>query len=113
MKLKRRKKTDGPLPPRRTKPESSRRAPVAFPILDGVGDAHRTFPGELLDNEHCIALHGRGLTNMAERGGLGPEEIAGNLRRLTLEEARAMPRPEAERIIAEATVALWRGAKLS
>lgn len=108
---KRPKKSEFAPLPRNAKPDSERPAPAQFPILDGIGAPRRYFPGELLDNARCIEVHGRGLANMAERGGMGPWEIAGNLKGLGWDECHRLTKEEAERIMSEAIVEWWRGAK--
>ena len=67
-----------------------------WPVCRRPGHVPRTFPSRLLDNDHCIENHGYGLAKIADRGGMSPQEIARNLKRLgplhpvTVEEAEAI-----------------------
>tara|TARA_R110000868_G_C10738522_1_gene752193 strand:- start:367 stop:702 length:336 start_codon:yes stop_codon:yes gene_type:complete len=85
----------------RTKPASLRPAPRDFPVIVAAHRPLRYFPGALLDNAHCIAVHGYGLASMAKVGGMHPTEIARNLRKLP--KGAPMSTEQAEAIIEQAT----------
>lgn len=84
------------------KPSSEQLPPDLFPVIEPLGSkARRRFPSALLSNAHCISKHGRGLANMADRGGFGVEEIASNIMR-TIGEGALPSRATALFIIREA-----------
>jgi hypothetical protein len=47
-------------------------------------DIPEKFPDELLDEEWAIKIHSQSLVNLDSRGGLTPQELIGNIKRLSI-----------------------------
>lgn len=53
-----------------------------FPVLNPPPGCPRLVTWSSLDNAHAQKVHGQTLARLAQRGGLSPREIFGNVRRL-------------------------------